>query len=103
MTDWIVPLLQVGGIGAVLFLALWIMGGWLLKRINAALDGYVTAYAQETAKIDARIERLNNWPKSRHGSREPWRESKMKSQRKRRAGIIGGSFGRMFMSISSPR
>jgi hypothetical protein len=58
MSDWLVFLFKIGGFGAVVVLALWIMGSWILKRINAALDSYVTAYAQETAKIDARIERI---------------------------------------------
>src|ERR1017187_437691 len=58
MTDWLVPLLQIGGFGAVVAIALFIMGKWLLGQITIALNSYVTAYAQETAKIDARIERL---------------------------------------------
>jgi|ERR1022692_4857381 50S ribosomal subunit-associated GTPase HflX len=54
MANWLIAILQFGGLGAVLVL----MGKWLLKQITAALNSYVTAYAQETAKIDARIERL---------------------------------------------
>jgi hypothetical protein len=58
MADWLVLLLKFGGFGAVLLLALFVMGKWLLKRINAALDSYVAAYAQQTANIDARIANL---------------------------------------------
>ena len=58
MTDWLPPLLQIGGIGAVLAVALFIIGRWLLNQITAALNSFVTAYAQETAEIDARIERI---------------------------------------------
>jgi hypothetical protein len=58
MTDWLVPLVQIGGTGAVIAFALFIMGKWLLDRITAALNSYVAAYAQETAKIDTRIEHL---------------------------------------------
>jgi hypothetical protein len=39
-------------------LALALMGKWLVEQIAVALNSYVTAYAQETARIDARIERL---------------------------------------------
>jgi outer membrane murein-binding lipoprotein Lpp len=58
MADWLIFLLKLGGFGAVLVLALIVMGKWLLKQIAAALNSYVTAYAQETAKIDARIKHL---------------------------------------------
>ena len=58
MTDWLVPLLQFSGTGVVIAVALYIMGRWLLTKITVALNAYVVAYAQETAKIDARIERL---------------------------------------------
>jgi hypothetical protein len=58
MADWLVLLLKYGGFGAVLVVALWIMGGWLLKRITAALDSYTTAYLQQEAAIDARIANL---------------------------------------------
>jgi predicted pyridoxine 5'-phosphate oxidase superfamily flavin-nucleotide-binding protein len=39
------------------------MGRWLLKKVNAALDGYTTAYVQERAKIDARIQDLEKLAK----------------------------------------
>jgi hypothetical protein len=58
MTDWFIPLLEIGGTGVVIAVAFLIMGKWLWSKINAALNSYVTAYAQETAKIDARIERI---------------------------------------------
>jgi hypothetical protein len=58
MTERLIPLLQIGGTGAVVAIALFIMGKWLLNQITVSLNSYVTAYAQETAKIDARIERL---------------------------------------------
>jgi hypothetical protein len=58
MTDWLVPLLQFGGTGVVIAVALYIMGKWLLTKITAALNAYVTAYAQQTANIDARIANL---------------------------------------------
>src|ERR1017187_5622461 len=54
MANWLIAILQFGGLGAVLV----VMAKWLLKQIIAPLNSYVTAYAQETAKIDARIERL---------------------------------------------
>jgi hypothetical protein len=58
MNDWLVPLLQIGGTGAMIVVAFLIMSKWLWAKINAALDSYVAAYAQETAKIDVRIEHL---------------------------------------------
>jgi hypothetical protein len=58
MSGWLISLLQIGGFGAVLVVALIVMGKWLLHQLTAALNSYVTTYAQETAKIDARIERL---------------------------------------------
>jgi hypothetical protein len=58
MVDWLALLLQIGGFGAVLLLALFVGGKWLIKRITAALDSYTTAYLQQKAAIDARIERL---------------------------------------------
>jgi cell division protein FtsB len=58
MNDWLVPLLQIGGTGAVVAFALFIMGRWLLNHITTALKSYVTAYAQQTANIDARIANL---------------------------------------------
>ena len=58
MADWLTFLFNIGGFGAVLVLALFVMGKWLLKQITAVLNSYVTAYAQETAKIDARMKRL---------------------------------------------
>jgi hypothetical protein len=58
MNNWLTLLLQIGGTGAVIAVALFVMGKWLLTKITAALNAYVVAYAQETAKIDARIERL---------------------------------------------
>lgn len=58
MADWLLFIFKLGGCGAVLVLVLLVMGKWLLKQIVAALNSYVTAYAQETAKIDARVERL---------------------------------------------
>lgn len=58
MADWLIPLLRIGGFGAVLVLALFVMGRWLLGQITVALNSYLTAYAAETARIDARIERL---------------------------------------------
>jgi len=58
MADWLILLLKYGGFGAVLVLALFLMGKWLFKRITAALDYYVSAYAQQSASIDARIANL---------------------------------------------
>ena len=58
MADWLILLLKYGGFGAVLVLALFVTGKWLVKRITAALDSYTTAYLQQKAAIDARIERL---------------------------------------------
>jgi hypothetical protein len=58
MNDWHVLLLQIGGTGAVIAVALFIMGRWLLDQITTALKSYVTAYAQQTANIDARIANL---------------------------------------------
>jgi hypothetical protein len=58
MADWLILLLKYGGFGGVLLLALFVMGKWLVKRITAALDSYVSAYAQQSASIDARIANL---------------------------------------------
>jgi hypothetical protein len=58
MAEWLIALLQVGGFGAVLLLALLVTGKWLLKKINAALDSYTTAYLHQKAAIDARIASL---------------------------------------------
>jgi multidrug efflux pump subunit AcrA (membrane-fusion protein) len=63
MADWLVHLLQIGGLGAVLLLALFAGGKWLLKRITAALDSYATAYLQQEAEIDARIANLEKLAK----------------------------------------
>jgi hypothetical protein len=57
MTDSLIPLLQLGGTGAVL-LAVVVMGRWLRSKNNTALDSYMTAYGQESARIDARIQHL---------------------------------------------
>jgi hypothetical protein len=43
MTDWLIFLLKYGGLGAVLLLALFVMGKWLLNQIAAALHSHVTA------------------------------------------------------------
>jgi len=56
--DWFKFLLQFGTTAMVVGAALFLMGKWLLARINDALKSYVTAYAQESAKIDARIQHL---------------------------------------------
>jgi cell division protein FtsB len=58
MADWLIFLFKIGGFGAVLVFALIVMAKWLLKQTTAAFNSYVTAYAQETAKIDARIRHL---------------------------------------------
>ena len=57
VADWLIFLFKIGGFGAVLLLAVIVMGKWL-KQIAAALNSYVTAYAQKTAKIDARMKHL---------------------------------------------
>jgi hypothetical protein len=58
MADWLNLLLHIGGVIGSVAVALWITGQWLLKQITTTLTSYLTAYAQETAKIDARMERL---------------------------------------------
>lgn len=58
MADWLIFLFKIGGFGAVLAAAFFFAGKWLLKQIAATLNSYVTAYAQETAKIDARMKHL---------------------------------------------
>ena len=58
MTDWLLLLFKIGGYVALLALGLLLTARWLLKKITAALESYVTAYAQEGAKIDARIDHL---------------------------------------------
>jgi hypothetical protein len=58
MADWLVFLFKIGGFTAVLVAALSVMGRWLLRQIAAALSSYLTAYAQETAKIDTRMKHL---------------------------------------------
>jgi hypothetical protein len=58
MADWLILLLHVGGVIGIVAVAMWITGKWLLKQITTTLTSYLAAYAQETAKIDARMERL---------------------------------------------
>src|ERR1035441_451151 len=58
MSDWLILLFQIGGTGTVVALALFVMVKWLLGQITAALNSYVSAYAQQAANIDARIEHL---------------------------------------------
>jgi hypothetical protein len=58
MTDWLMLILQIGGVGAVVALAVAITGKWLWEKFNAAFDSYVTAYSQQQANINARIANL---------------------------------------------
>jgi len=57
MADWFI-ILQIGGAPVAVAIAVILMGRWLLKKISTALDSYTTAYLQQKAAIDARIERL---------------------------------------------
>src|ERR1039458_4475904 len=61
MADWLIPLFQIGGTPGVIVIAVILMGRWLLKKINAALDSYNTAYHQQKGAIDARIELIEKW------------------------------------------
>jgi hypothetical protein len=59
MADWLVhSLVQIGGTAALLAVAGIATGKWLWKKIDAALESYTNAYAQEAARIDARIGHL---------------------------------------------
>jgi hypothetical protein len=59
MADWLIHfLIQFGGYVAVLALALILMGKWLWRKINAALESYTTAYFNGQAAIDVRIRNL---------------------------------------------
>src|SRR5262249_40830388 len=56
--DWLTFVLQFGSTAVVVVTVAGFAGKWLMRQITAALNSYVTAYAQEGGKIDSRIERL---------------------------------------------
>ena len=59
MADWLVHfLIQIGGTAALLAVAGFAVGKWLWGKIDKALESYTSAYAQEAARIDARIGHL---------------------------------------------
>jgi len=59
MADWLLhSLIQFGGTAALLAITGIAIGKWLWKKIDAALESYTNAYAQEAARIDARIGHL---------------------------------------------
>ena len=58
MANWQIFLFEIGGFGAVLALALVIIGKWFLKQVAATLNSYVAAYALETARTEARMKHL---------------------------------------------
>lgn len=58
MADWQIFLFEIGGFGAVLALALVVIGKWFLKQVAATLNSYVTTYAMETARTEARMKHL---------------------------------------------
>jgi hypothetical protein len=56
MADWLLHLLiQIGGTAALLAVAGIAVAKWLWGKIDKALESYANAYAQESAKIEARI------------------------------------------------
>ena len=57
MTDWLPPLLQIGGIGAVLAVALFIMGRWLLNQIDARIER-IEKMAEEQAYLTRTVESI---------------------------------------------
>lgn len=60
MADFLTLIIQIGGVGAVVVIAVAAMGKWLWKKVNATFDSYTTTYFQQKAAIDARIANLEN-------------------------------------------
>jgi hypothetical protein len=58
MADWISLLVQIGATGAVLVIAVGVMGRWLWRKIDTALSAYTNKYLEQKAAIDARIASL---------------------------------------------
>lgn len=58
MADWISFLVQVGGTIAALVLAVGVMGRWLWRKLDTALNAYTSKYLEQKAAIDARIANL---------------------------------------------
>lgn len=58
MADWIVLSFKIAGYVGILAVLLVLMGRWLLARITKLLDSYSTAYLNQKASIDARIDHL---------------------------------------------
>lgn len=59
MADWLIHLLiQIAGTAALLAVTGIAMGKWLRKKIDAALESYITAYVNGQAAIDVRIRNL---------------------------------------------
>ena len=58
MADWISLLVQIGATGAVLVIAVGVMGRWLWRKIDTAVNAYTGKYLEQKATIDARIANL---------------------------------------------
>jgi hypothetical protein len=56
--DLLTLFIHLGGTATVVLVCLYFMGKWFLGKLNAAIESYVNAYAQESAKIGARIQHL---------------------------------------------
>src|SRR5437764_14213440 len=56
MSNSLVPILiQIGGVGAIIVVAGLLTAKWLLKKLDASLNAYVTAFSTTQAAIDARL------------------------------------------------
>jgi hypothetical protein len=69
MADWMLLLVKVFGHIAILAILLVAVGKWLLGRITKLLDSYNTAYMQQKATIDARIDHLEKLAEEQPGLR----------------------------------
>src|ERR1035441_5481359 len=58
MADWLIFLFKLGGNVALLAFVVFLLGKWLWRKINAALDSYNKAYHEQKGAIDARIDRI---------------------------------------------
>src|ERR1039457_7714504 len=58
MAAWISLLVQIGATGAILVIAVGVMGRWLWRKIDTAVNAYTGKYLEQKATIDARIASL---------------------------------------------
>ena len=73
-----------------------IMGKWLWSKINAALS-YMAAYGQETAKIDARIVRLEQLAEEQARLTRTVESIKNEFSALAKRRVTNGSFGSTYM------